>query len=48
MNITVEVTANHMGYFTFSLCPVVVAGQDPDKDCFDNPDQRLRVVSTVG
>ena len=33
MNITVEVTANHMGYFTFKMFRVREQNQDPDQEC---------------
>ena len=47
MNITVEVTANHMGYFTFRMCLVREQNQDPDQECFDRPEHLLRVLTTV-
>ena len=47
MNITVEVTANHMGYFTFRMCPVREQNQDPDQECFDRPEHLLKVLTTV-
>ena len=47
MNITVEVTANHMGYFTFTMCPVREQNQDPDQECFDRPEHLQRVLTTV-
>ena len=32
---TVEVTANHAGYFTFKLCANNNVNQDPTQECFD-------------
>ena len=47
MNITVEVTANHKGYFTFRMCPVEIQNQDPDQECFDRPEHLLTVLPVV-
>ena len=47
MNITVDVTANHKGFFTFRMCPVVSEGVDPDQECFDRPENLLQVIDTV-
>merc|ERR1711963_100333 len=46
MNITVDVTANHKGFFTFRMCPVVSEGVDPDQECFDRPENLLQVIDT--
>merc|ERR1712126_436536 len=41
---TIEVTANHLGSFTFKICPSNNVGQDPNQECFDKPENLLRVV----
>eukprot|EP00092_Neocalanus_flemingeri_P005351 GFUD01005765.1.p1 GENE.GFUD01005765.1~~GFUD01005765.1.p1 ORF type:complete len:328 (-),score=66.88 GFUD01005765.1:130-1092(-) len=46
MDITVDVTANHQGYFTFRLCPVQTANTDPGQECFERPDHLLSVITT--
>ncbi|CAB4062139.1 unnamed protein product [Lepeophtheirus salmonis] len=33
--ITVQVTSNHKGYFTFKMCPNNNVNKDPDQSCFD-------------
>lgn len=33
--VTIEVTANHNGYFYFKLCPNNNIHQDPQQECFD-------------
>jgi len=35
VKVSVEITANHLGYFTFKLCPNNNVNQDPKQDCFD-------------
>lgn len=35
IDIEVDVTANHFGYFTFKLCPNNNTAFDPEQDCFD-------------
>ena len=35
VEVIVEVTANHLGTFTFRLCPVPDPQQDPSQDCLD-------------
>jgi len=35
MKVSVEVTANHKGFFTFKLCPNNNIHQDPTQECFD-------------
>ena len=41
---TIEVTANHMGYFTFKICPNNDLTKDPTQDCFDQPEHLLKVL----
>lgn len=36
IDVTVQVTANHRGSFTFKLCANNNPGQDPTQECFDN------------
>ena len=45
LNIAIEVTANHGGYFTFKLCPVSESGQDPTQECMDQ--NVLTILNTV-
>ena len=35
VQVTIEVTANHKGYFEFKLCPNNNVNMDPEQDCFD-------------
>ena len=35
VQVTVQITANHKGYFEFKLCPNNNIHQDPQQDCFD-------------
>ena len=35
IDVTVELTANHRGDFTFKLCPAPSSEQDPGQECFD-------------
>jgi len=35
IDITVDITANHLGFFTFRLCPAESEDRDPQQDCFD-------------
>jgi len=35
IDVEVEVTTNHRGYFMYRLCPNNDVTQDPDQDCFD-------------
>ena len=35
MDVDVQVTSNHKGYFLFKLCPNNDIGQDPYQECFD-------------
>lgn len=35
IDIQIDVTANHKGYFEFKLCPNNDITQDPDQNCFD-------------
>merc|ERR1711890_121410 len=37
VKVAIEITANHLGYFTFKLCPNNNVKQDPKQDCFDEP-----------
>jgi len=47
MNVTVDVTANHRGHFTFRMCPVTSPNQDPEQECFDKPENTLNIVAMV-
>ena len=33
--VTVQITANHMGYFVFKMCPNNDPSRDPQQSCFD-------------
>jgi len=44
LNIAIDVTANHGGYFTFRLCPVSIIGGDPTQECLDQ--NELTVLHT--
>jgi len=35
IDVNVEVTTNHLGYFMFRLCPNDDVKQDPEQDCFE-------------
>ena len=35
VEVEVDVTANHFGFFTFKLCPNNNTASDPKQDCFD-------------
>merc|ERR1719289_106097 len=35
IDIAIEVTTNHLGFFEFRLCPNNDVTQDPEQDCFD-------------
>ena len=35
IDVTVQVTANHKGYFQFKLCPNNDIAQDPYQECFE-------------
>ena len=35
IDISIDVTANHKGYFVFKICANNDIHQDPDQDCFD-------------
>ena len=35
IDISIDVTSNHKGYFEFKLCPNNNVNQDPGQDCFD-------------
>ena len=35
IDVTIEVTTQHLGYFFFKICPSNNFEQDPDQDCFD-------------
>ena len=45
LNIAIQVTANHGGFFTFRLCPVPHNGADPSQDCMDR--NVLTILNTV-
>ena len=47
MNITVEVTANHMGFFMFRICPAETQNKDPEEECFNRPEHLLTVLPIV-
>ena len=36
--VSIEITTNHKGYFTFKLCPNNNPSKDPTQDCFDGYD----------
>ena len=40
--VVLDITANHQGHFTFSLCPNNDIWADPDQDCFDRQVNNLR------
>lgn len=46
VEVNIEITANHKGYFEFKLCPNDNIHQDPKQDCFD--DNVLEVVNGNG
>jgi len=46
IDITVDITANHMGHFTFRLCPADTNTSDPDQECFDA--NVLKVLPQMG
>ena len=35
IDVSIEVTTQHLGYFVFKVCPSNNWEQDPDQDCFD-------------
>ena len=35
IDVSIEVTTQHLGYFIFKVCPSNNFEQDPDQDCFD-------------
>ena len=35
IDVSIEVTTQHMGYFVFKVCPSNNWEKDPDQDCFD-------------
>ncbi len=35
IDVSIEVTTQHLGYFVFKVCPSNNFEQDPDQDCFD-------------
>ncbi len=43
----IEVTANHLGYFSFKLCPAPspAPSTDPTQDCFDRQPLTIQVRS---
>ena len=47
VKVTVDVTANHRGYFQFRLCPQTSPTVPAPQDCFDN-DQNLLELSEAG
>jgi len=46
ITVTVLVTANHKGYFTFKLCRNDNVNQDPDQSCFEQEESLLRISPT--
>merc|ERR1712080_809833 len=36
VEVAVELTTNHLGFFNFRLCPNNNVNQDPKQDCFDD------------
>ena len=44
--VVLDITANHQGHFTFSLCPNNDIWADPDQDCFDRQVNNLRAGYT--
>jgi len=46
VQVTIQITANHKGYFEFKLCPNNNIHQDPQQDCFDS--NLLEVVNGDG
>ena len=45
VNIAVQVTSNHGGFFTFRICPVPSEGGEPSQDCMDQ--NVLQILNTV-
>merc|ERR1711872_1207102 len=43
ITVTVLVTADHKGYFTFKLCKNDNINQDPDQSCFEQEESLLRI-----
>ena len=35
IDIQIDITANHKGFFEFRLCPNIESNADPSQDCFD-------------
>ena len=35
IDVRINITANHRGYFNFSLCPNNDVNSDPMQDCFE-------------
>ena len=46
ITVTSDITANHVGFVEWRLCPNNNVHQDPDQDCFDRPDAALVLVET--
>lgn len=48
IEVKVDVTANHKGYFTFKICANDNTGQDPGQECFDQPGNLLQIYPGGG
>ena len=47
VQVTVQITANHKGYFEFKLCPNNNIHQDPQQDCFDRWEILINQLSII-
>ena len=47
ITVTSHITANHVGFVEFRLCPNNNVDQDPDQDCFDR-DEAVLVIEETG
>ena len=46
ITVTSHITANHVGFVEFRLCPNNNVEMDPDQECFDQEDAVLTIVDT--
>ena len=46
ITVTSHITANHVGFVEWRLCPNNNIHQDPDQDCFDRDDALLTIAET--